>query len=205
MRLQHEAGTLQFRGLHAFQHRVALAHALGKVPRIHNQQTMQAEVADQLEVALTHPRQDQAAPRHRLAQLQRGTRQHAEKRAVHARTVLEIEHESSPALLQQLADEIAQTSAVLKTRAAVDSDDHGVGRSIDEVDRLGGRRGHCEQRKKRIDPPEDGSSAIARAVTQQVRRTDLRKYLSIGRNRPRRSQARARGSTQFFATIWRST
>ena len=107
---------------------------------IHDGEPVQAEIVDQVEVPVVHAREDQLGGRALPAQLQRHPGHHAEKGAVHAGTVVEIQDEAVPALPQHDVEEILQVAAVRERRATLNAHHHGIGVGIDKEGRFGGVR-----------------------------------------------------------------
>ncbi len=77
---------------------VSQASAFAAPDGVDGQQLVEPQVADELEVALAHPGQDEAALRRLLAQFESDPGEDTEERAVHARAPQEIDDEadSSP-------------------------------------------------------------------------------------------------------------
>src|SRR5690606_13869121 len=128
----------------------------GVVAGVDLEDAVQAEIADEFEVAGADADEHEAAGRVLLEQIEGGAGQHAEEGAVHAAAVLKIDHEAGLPLIDQRVEKIVEAAAVLKGGAALDAHDHGIGIGINEVGGFGGL-GHGGKESGAGGPPRTGS------------------------------------------------
>jgi hypothetical protein len=146
--LQDETRVLEFIALVTLQRSRTRTKIHREISGVDRHETMQAKVADQLQVARAGTQDHEAARRRFFAQLQGQSGHHAKESAVHARAVLEIERVAGLPLLHHRSEEIVQAAAVLKRRTPLDPHKNRIGICVDQEGRFGDI-GHIRRRRKR--------------------------------------------------------